>query len=122
MSEFKSLRKEKIKSVVEHRAKIVMTYWLTRDRAADGQLSSRVDVWLIRPVRRRVDGTPGSFWSLPPGPELVAAEAGPVQAHYGTWTLDYALRECHVFPDDEIQSIRVGPPEGAGDPVAEASS
>lgn len=85
-----------------------ITYWLSRDRSADGTLSEVCDVWFLKPAMKRYDD--GAYrYELAQGADtMVKTGDGPKDAHLGTWTLAMCLRECRTYPDDHLQVIRVG--------------
>lgn len=107
----KEARKQLVKAVAEQRAERQMTFWISRDRNADGSLSAFVDVWLVLPQRVLFEGGVGSYYRVPEPYDpnsLVQSGAGLVKAHYGTWTIPQCLKEIRVIPDDDLQVIRVG--------------
>lgn len=74
------------------------TYWLTRDSdPKTGAVDAKVRVWLSQPVRYSV-GERGCFW-------LAMAD------HFADWSIEECLSGPRVYPDDDRQCIRCGPPE-----------
>lgn len=83
--------------------KELWTYWLSRDSdPKTGAVSAKIDVWLSRPMRYEV-GERGCFWLA----------NGGMADHFAKWSTDECLGACRVYPDDDRQSIRVGPEEDA---------
>lgn len=75
------------------------TYWLTRNRL-NGELSSKVDIWLVRPDRLRFADGDVHWLALEPGGE---------SAHYGRWTLAQAHFEVGAgVPETDRECLRVG--------------
>lgn len=76
-------------------------YWLTRNRV-DGQLSSRVDVWLSRPSRSVTDDG-DVYW-------FVHGE-GAEREHFTRWTIARATREVGGgIPDTDRECTVVDGP------------
>lgn len=76
------------------------TFWLTRESDPDtGAVSAKVSVWLSPPTRYAVER--GCFW---------LGEGGMLDL-WAAWTTDQCVAACRVYPDDDRQSIRVGPVE-----------
>lgn len=79
------------------------TYWLTRNRL-NGEISIKVDIWLVRPDRLRFKDGDVHWIALSPGD----AEASS-KAHFGRWTLDRAKHEAGPgTPDTDMECVRVG--------------
>lgn len=108
-------RRERIARVAEHRRSPQMTYWLSRNLNAGGDLADHVDVWLVKPERVThtfASGARTTYWRIPSGNDdlKVVTGSGPMRAHMGTWTLDYCMHQTRVVPDDDLQLIRNGEP------------
>lgn len=74
-------------------------YWMTRDSESGGRLSDKVDVWLSRPERHRLDD--GSACWLGQG------ELG-LDDRYAEWTIEDARRNAYVYPETDRECIQVG--------------
>jgi hypothetical protein len=83
-----------------------LTYWLTRDRDADGVLEKHIDVWLSRPRLCPLPGGVGVTWVC--DDILVETAGGDCPARYAQWTTDQCLRACRVYPETERECIRIG--------------
>lgn len=79
-----------------------MTYWLTRERDADGKLNPWIDVWLSQPKLE----DHGTRWAC--SVHTVQTGSGEQAAHYTRWTVDQCLKTCRVYPETERECIRVG--------------
>lgn len=75
----------------------VPTYWLTRDKK-EGMLSPEVEVWVSKPHRARFDD--GDCMWLP--------DIESVDAYFATWTTAESMQTVHVYPETELECIRVG--------------
>lgn len=74
-------------------------YWLTRNRL-EGELSSRIDVWVELPDREEEDDD-NVFW-------FVHGEDAQ-RAHYARWTIDRARREVgNGIPDTDRECVAIG--------------
>lgn len=76
----------------------VHTYYLSRDTNCQGELSPAVNVWYIKPIRRKLPKfDKGYVW----GPE-VADRLG----LYGAYTMEAAEKAFGVRPDTDLELIK----------------
>lgn len=75
--------------------------WITRDSNTEGVLDNSCDLWLVRPIRHRLDCVTGAAW-------LPDEEHDMRQVYLGSYTLSAVLRWCRVLPDTDRECIAVG--------------
>jgi hypothetical protein len=75
-------------------------FWLTRDKK-NGELSSKVEVWLVKPDLHRFDD--GDVMWLPP---LNIIDDMP--SNFGEWTVERCMKEVYVYPATERECLKCG--------------
>lgn len=80
-----------------------VTYWVTRDSDANGNLSDHVDIWTSQPTRRTLSPTGGAYWIVEDRPD----EAERLAAHYGHYSAATIQKTWgHTIPDTDRECIR----------------
>jgi len=76
-----------------------ITYWLTRDTDANGELDPMVDVWWSIPVRERItsDGTIAWFDRSPTG----------IDTRHSRVPIEAVRRWGHTVPTTDLECVRI---------------
>lgn len=83
--------------------KLPEVFWLTRDELFTGELSSRIDIWAVRPVRTDLVGG-GYAWLAPEHMDVDSEDTC-----LGDWSLGEARLEVgNGIPDTSRECVRKG--------------
>lgn len=89
--------------------KLPQCFWLTRDKIF-GELSSRVDVWAVEPVREEIAGR-DVIWCSPDGADVDSEDTC-----LGDWSCAEAHRHVgNGIPCTDRECVRVGDPVTLGE-------
>lgn len=83
-----------------------ITYFLTRDTNASGELSLVIDVWWRRPIRHRVTHRSGNVWLPSRSPDARPSDGTADIGYLGAYSVDQVKQWFKTVPDTDMECIR----------------